>query len=110
MLFRSLYVDDLAAACVHVMGLDQAAYAARTSPRSSHLNVGSGEELSIADLAALVCETVGYTGRIVYDSGKPDGTPRKLINSERLRALGWQPRVALREGLALAYRDFLANP
>ncbi|WP_295431711.1 GDP-L-fucose synthase [uncultured Thiodictyon sp.] len=104
-----LYVDDLAAACVHVMGLDRAAYDAHTSPRSSHLNVGCGEDLSIADLAALVCETVGYTGRIVYDSGKPDGTPRKLLNSERLRALGWQPRVALREGLALAYRDFLAN-
>ena len=104
-----LYVDDMAAACVHVMELDRATYAAHTRPMSSHINVGCAEDLSIGDLAALICETVGYTGRIVYDSSKPDGTPRKLMNSERLRALGWQPRVSLREGLALAYQDFVAS-
>ncbi|WP_295442852.1 GDP-L-fucose synthase [uncultured Thiodictyon sp.] len=104
-----LYVDDMAAACVHVMELDHATYAAHTSPMSSHINVGCGEDLSIGELATLVCETVGYTGRIVYDTSKPDGTPRKLMSSERLRSLGWRPRVSLKEGLALAYRDFIAN-
>ena len=104
-----LYVDDMAAACVHVMELDQATYAAQTRPMASHLNVGCGEDLSIAELAALVCEAVGYRGRIVYDTSRPDGTPRKLMNSDRLRALGWRPRVSLVEGLALAYRDFCAR-
>ena len=104
-----LYVDDMAAACVHIMELDQATYAAQTRPMASHLNVGCGEDLSIAELAALVCEAVGYRGRIVYDPSKPDGTPRKLMNSDRLRALGWRPRVSLVEGLALAYRDFCAR-
>ncbi|WP_295387980.1 GDP-L-fucose synthase [uncultured Thiodictyon sp.] len=104
-----LYVDDMAAASVHVMELDHATYAAYTKPMSSHINVGCGEDLSIGELAALVCETVGYTGRIVYDTSKPDGTPRKLMNSERLRGLGWRPRVSLKEGLALAYQDFIAN-
>ena len=91
------------------MDLNYATYAAHTSPMSSHINVGCGEDLSIADLAAFVCEAVGYSGRIVYDRSKPDGTPRKLLNSDRLRALGWEPRVSLREGLALAYRDFVAK-
>jgi GDP-L-fucose synthase len=104
-----LYIDDMAAACVHVMELDQATYAAQTRPMASHLNVGCGEDLSIAELAALVSEAVGYRGRIVHDTSKPDGTPRKLMNSDRLRALGWRPRVSLVEGLALAYRDFCAR-
>ena len=104
-----LYVDDMAAASVHVMELDHATYAAHTRPMSSHINVGCGEDLSIGELATLVCETVGYSGRIVYDASKPDGTPRKLMNSERLRGLGWRPRVSLKEGLALAYQDFIAN-
>jgi len=105
-----LYVDDMAEACVHVMGLDRATYDANTRPMLSHINVGSGEDLSIAELAALVAKTVGFKGRIEHDTTKPDGAPRKLMDVGRLRALGWKPRVGLAEGLALAYRDFLAHP
>jgi GDP-L-fucose synthase len=104
-----LYVDDMAEACLHVMDLDRAAYAAQTRPMLSHLNVGSGQELAIRELAVLVARTVGFEGRIAQDPGKPDGAPRKLMDAGRLRALGWRPRVSLEEGLALAYRDFLAG-
>jgi len=102
-----LYVEDMAAACVHVMDLDQATYATHTEPMLSHINVGAGEDLTIAELVALICATVGFTGRIRYDPAKPDGTPRKLLNTERLSALGWQPRVALKEGLERTYRAFV---
>ncbi len=104
-----LYVDDMAAASVHVMDLDQVTYAAHTRPMLSHINVGCGEDLSIRELAELVCQVVGYHGRIVYDPSRPDGAPRKLMSTDRLRALGWEPRVPLAEGLALAYRDFCAR-
>jgi GDP-L-fucose synthase len=104
-----LYVDDMAEACVHVMGLERAVYDANTQPMLSHLNVGSGEDLPIGELAALVARTVGFAGRIAHDPTKPDGAPRKLMDVGRLRALGWKPRVGLAEGLALAYRDFLAH-
>jgi len=105
-----LYVDDMAEACVHVMELDRAAYEANTRPMLSHINVGTGEDIAIAELAALVARTVGFRGRIEQDPSKPDGTPRKLMDVGRLRALGWAPRVGLAEGLALAYRDFLEHP
>jgi len=104
-----LYVEDLAEACLHVMQLDKATYDANTQPMLSHINVGSGEELTIAELARLVSKTVGFEGRIEHDTSKPDGTPRKLMDASRLRALGWKPRTGLEEGLALAYRDFLQN-
>jgi len=104
-----LYVDDMAEACVHVMGLDRATYEASTQPRLSHINVGTGEDITIAELAALVARTVGFGGRIVHDASKPDGAPRKLMDVGRLRALGWRPKVGLAEGLALAYRDFLGR-
>jgi GDP-L-fucose synthase len=103
-----LYVDDMAEASVHVMGLDEETYRANTRPMLSHINIGSGEDIRIADLAALISEVVGYAGRIAYDPSKPDGTPRKLMDVSRLRALGWGPRVGLNEGLARAYADFLA--
>jgi GDP-L-fucose synthase len=105
-----LYVDDMAEACVHVMELDRAAYEASTRPMLSHINVGTGEDIPIVDLAALVAKTVGFGGRIEQDPSKPDGTPRKLMDVARLRSLGWSPRVGLAEGLALAYRDFLEHP
>jgi GDP-L-fucose synthase len=105
-----LYVDDMAEACVHVMALDRATYEANTQPMLSHINVGTGEDLPIAELAALVAKTVGYAGRIACDPSKPDGTPRKLLDVGRLRALGWAPKVGLAEGLAESYRDFLAHP
>jgi len=102
-----LYVDDMAVACVHVMNLDHATYAAHTEPMLSHINIGSGADLTIRELAEQIGRIVGYTGRIEYDPSKPDGTPRKLMDSGRLRALGWQPKVGLEEGLQRAYADFL---
>jgi GDP-L-fucose synthase len=104
-----LYVDDMAAACVHVMALPPDSYEACTQPMNSHINVGSGEDLSIADLARLVSATVGYQGEIRCDASKPDGAPRKLLDISRIRTLGWAPRVDLRAGIERAYQDFLAQ-
>ena len=103
-----LYVDDMAAASLHVMDLDRATYDANTQPMLSHINVGTGEDISIRELAQLIAKVVGYRGSIEQDPSKPDGTPRKLMDVGRLQALGWRARVGLEEGLALAYRDFLA--
>ena len=102
-----LYVDDMAEACLHVMNLPRDVYASVTQPMLGHLNVGSGSDVSIRQLAELVAETVGYTGKLVQDLTKPDGTPRKLMDSGRLNALGWRARIDLKEGLALAYQDFM---
>ncbi|KZD20638.1 GDP-L-fucose synthase [Tardiphaga robiniae] len=104
-----LYVDDMAEACVHVMELDSEIYDHNTEPMLSHINVGTGEDLSIRDLAVTIGEVVGYSGRIVFDTTKPDGTPRKLMDVKRLHGLGWRARIGLREGLALAYADFLRS-
>ena len=101
-----LYVDDMARACVHVMDLPRETYAAHTDVMASHINVGTGEDLSIAELAQMVSEVVGYRGSIHYDTSKPDGAPRKLLDISRIRQLGWKPDVALRDGIASAYEDF----
>jgi GDP-L-fucose synthase len=102
-----LYVDDMAAASVHVMNLPKATYEQHTQPMLSHINVGYGEDVSILEVAKLIAKTVGYPGEIHTDASKPDGTPRKLMDSARLNALGWKARVDLKTGLALAYRDYL---
>lgn len=104
-----LYVDDMAEASLHVMDLDKATYLSNTQPMLSHINIGSGEDITIADLAARIGHVVGYAGRIQYDRRKPDGTPRKLMDVGRLRALGWRPTTSLDEGLRLAYQDFLTG-
>lgn len=104
-----LHVDDMAAATVYVENLPAAAYWTPQTERLSHLNVGSGSEVSIAELARLVAEVVGYTGRIVQDPTKPDGTPRKLMDSSALNTLGWTPSVTLREGLTETYAWYLDN-
>ncbi|MGN6263114.1 MAG: GDP-L-fucose synthase [Ralstonia sp.] len=104
-----LYVDDMAAASVHVMNLDKSTYDTHTSPMQSHLNVGYGEDLTIAALAELVRRVVGYQGAIVFDTSKPDGTPRKLMDSTRLASLGWRAQVPLEDGLRHAYADFVRN-
>ncbi len=104
-----LYVDDMAAASVHVMNLPKATYDQHTQPMLNHINVGYGSDISIADLARAVGATVGYTGQITFDPTKPDGTPRKLMDSQRLHSLGWQAKVGLTSGLALAYQDFLQH-
>ncbi|WP_088153663.1 GDP-L-fucose synthase family protein [Achromobacter xylosoxidans] len=93
-----LYVDDLAQACVMLMEHPQA---------EGIYNIGAGQDISIADLARLVARVVGYEGNIVYDSGKPDGTPRKLMDSARVQALGWKPEISLTHGITLAYGHFL---
>jgi len=102
-----LYVDDMAEASVYVMNLDHDTYAANTDPMHSHINVGTGEDVTIADLARLVGETVGYRGRIGFDTTKPDGTPRKLLDVSKLKSLGWQARTPLPEGLRRAYAAFV---
>jgi GDP-L-fucose synthase len=104
-----LYVDDMAAASVHVMNLDKTVYYQRTQPMLSHIIVGFGGDVTIRELALAVGDVVGYAGDITFDASKPDGTPRKLLDSQRLRDLGWQPTVDLREGLKRAYEDFLNN-
>ena len=95
-----LYVDDLADACLHLI---------QNYSDSLHINVGSGEEISILDLTRLVIAVLGHDGDIVMDPAKPDGTPRKLMDSGRLKAMGWSPKVSLREGIARAYAAFLAG-
>jgi GDP-L-fucose synthase len=104
-----LYVDDMAAASVHVMNLAQASYAQHTSPMLSHINVGYGQDVTIAQVAHTIAQVVGYTGQVEFDTTKPDGTPRKLMDSTRLHSLGWQAQVPLHQGLTSAYADFLAN-
>ena len=104
-----LYVDDMAAASIHVMHLDKATFEAHTTPMQSHINVGSGQEVTIRELAGTIATVIGYEGSIAFDAAKPDGSPRKLMDSGRLNNLGWQPKVGLEEGLALAYQDFLFN-
>jgi GDP-L-fucose synthase len=104
-----LYVDDMAAACVHVMNLDKAIYDQHTQPMLSHINVGCGEDVTIREVAEAIGKTVGYQGEITFDPSKPDGTPRKLMDSSRLNALGWKAQVELQTGLAAAYLDFLTN-
>ena len=102
-----LHVDDMAAASIHVMNLDNDLYQQHTQPMLSHINVGYGSDVSIAELAVLIGQTVGYKGEIKFDTRKPDGTPRKLMDSSRLNALGWQAHITLEEGLDSVYKDFL---
>ena len=102
-----LYVDDMAAASVFVMDLDAPTYEQHTQPMQSHINVGFGSDVTIADLAKAVGEAVGYQGKIGFDASKPDGTPRKWMDSGRLNGLGWHPQITLEHGLKNAYSDFL---
>ena len=104
-----LYVDDMASACVHVMNLEPETYHAHTTPMVSHINVGSGADITIGDLARLIAKIVDYTGEIKFDTSKPDGSPRKLMDSSKLVSLGWKPHINLEEGLVSAYQDFIKN-
>ena len=96
-----LHVDDFADACVFIL---------KNYSSPEFLNIGVGQDISIAEFAQIVADVIGYQGKITYDASKPDGTPRKLVDVSRLSALGWKARIPLREGLARAYADFLANP
>jgi GDP-L-fucose synthase len=104
-----LYVDDMAAASVHVMELDKVVYDNNTEPMLSHINVGTGVDYTIRQLVETVALVVGFEGEIKFDVAKPDGAPRKLMNVDRLRGLGWKCSVSLERGLSLAYQWFLNN-
>ena len=104
-----LYVDDMAAASLHVMQLPKKLYDQHTQPMQSHINVGSGSDVNIAELARLIAHTVGYAGEITFDDSKPDGAPRKWMDSSLLQSLGWRPQIDLLQGLATSYQDFLSQ-
>ena len=104
-----LYVDDMAAACLHVMNLDNKTYKAHTQPMLSHINVGTGVDCTIRELAETMAAVVGFEGKLVFDTSKPDGSPRKLMNVDRLADLGWRYEVDLEQGLTKTYQWFLAH-
>lgn len=104
-----LYVDDMAKASIHVMNLPHEIYSINTKPMLSHINIGTGVDCSIRELAETIASVVGFKGKIIFDSSKPDGTPRKLMNVERLANMGWRWSTSLRDGLTLTYDWFLKN-
>ena len=104
-----LYVEDMAKASLFVHNLDKELFEAHTQPMLSHINVGSGTEVTIKELAEIVKGVVGFTGRIVFDQTKPDGTQRKLMNIDKLKELGWRPKINLKDGIQSAYQDYLKN-
>jgi GDP-L-fucose synthase len=101
-----LHVDDMAAASVHVMNLPAETWQQQVQPMLSHLNVGTGRDCTIRELAETMARVTGFKGRLVWDASKPDGTPRKLMDVSRLAALGWRASIALEEGLAGTYAWF----
>src|SRR5690606_29430259 len=104
-----LHVDDMAAACLHVMNLDRQIYQAYTQPMLSHINVGTGEDCTIRELAETMARVTGFEGKLTFDSSKPDGTPRKLMDVSRLKSLGWLASTRLEEGLSQTYSWFLEH-
>ncbi|MBE0413662.1 GDP-L-fucose synthase [Yoonia sp.] len=104
-----LHVDDMAAASLFVMNLDRATYDAETAPMLSHINVGTGTDISILALAQMVAKITGFTGTITCDTSKPDGTPRKLMDVSRLQRMGWTPRIDLRDGISATYNWYCAQ-
>ena len=104
-----LFSDDLAEASLFVMSLNLKDYQSVTSPMQSHLNVGSGVDMTIRELAELIKKVVGFRGEIIFDTSKPDGPPKKLMDSSKLNRLGWKPGVTLEAGLTIAYKDFLSK-
>lgn len=104
-----LHVDDMASACVHVMNLDPELWRKHVEPMSSHINVGTGVDCSIRELAETMAKVVGFRGELIFDTTKPDGAPRKLLDVSRLKSLGWNSSIRLDEGLASTYQWFCAN-
>lgn len=102
-----LYVDDMAAACLHVMNLDDKTYQTNTQPMLSHINVGTGVDCTIKEMAETMKEVVGFAGELLWDTSKPDGTPRKLLDVSRLEKLGWKAKTSLKDGLTVTYQWFL---
>jgi len=104
-----VYIDDMSAAIIHVMNLDLAQYREHTEDMISHINIGFGSDVTIEELAKQLVKIVGYEGKIIFDSNKPDGVFRKLIDSTLIESLGWKASVSLKDGLALTYNDYLNN-
>jgi GDP-L-fucose synthase len=104
-----LHVDDMASGSIHVMNLDASKYHESVDPMLSHINIGSGSDITIADLAKLIAKVIGYVGVIKFDSSKPDGSPKKLMDSSLITRLNWRPLISLEAGLASAYKSFLAS-
>jgi GDP-L-fucose synthase len=104
-----LYVDDMASASVHIMELDKLIYEKYTNPMQAHINVGFGSDITIAELANGIAKVIGYDGQIHFDPSKPDGSPRKLMNSDCLKNLGWIAETKLEDGLIRAYKDFMEH-
>ncbi|TFC30326.1 GDP-L-fucose synthase [Cryobacterium sp. TMT2-18-3] len=104
-----LHVDDMAAASVHIMELDREVYQTSTTPMLSHVNVGTGSDCSISDLASAIAKVTRFTGRLTFDTSKPDGAPRKLMDVTRIQALGWKPTIDLEDGLEDAYAWFVSH-
>lgn len=104
-----LFVDDLADACLFIHDLPKSKYQNITEIRRSFVNIGSGQEIVISELAKKIAKTVGFTGEIIFDRTKPDGTPRKLLDNQKLESLGWYPSIDLDQGLRLSYLDFLQS-
>ena len=102
-----LYVDDLAEASIYLMNLDKKTYVSKLSSLSNHINVGSGKELSIRELAETIKEVINFKGTINFDASKPDGSPRKLLDSEKISELGFKPKTGLKEGISKTYEDYL---
>lgn len=104
-----LHVDDMAEASLFVMTLDRDVYTENTSPMLSHINVGTGQDVSIGEIAIMMAKVTGFEGRLVFDTSKPDGTPRKLLDVSRLKRLGWKAGIGLEKGLEATYRWFIEN-
>ena len=102
-----LYVDDMADACIHVMDLEKKIYDSYVKSRQSHINIGVGYDITIKELSIMIKKIVGYHGSITFDTGKPDGTPRKLLDNSRLKSLNWQAKIDLKKGLSITYDDFI---
>ena len=104
-----LHVDDMAAACVHVMNVDSEIYSLNTNPMLSHINVGTGIDCTIKELAETIANVTGFKGKLIFDSSKPDGTPRKLMDVSRLNGMGWHHSISLQSGLADTYAWYKSN-
>ena len=104
-----LYVDDMAAACLHLMQLNQTTLERFIEPRCRHINIGTGADISIFELAQIVQQCVGFTGDIAFDASMPDGAPRKLLDISKMTQLGWQAKVNLYEGVRLTYQWMLQH-
>jgi GDP-L-fucose synthase len=104
-----LHVDDMASACVYIMNLDKKTYNANTKPMLSHVNIGTGEDCTIRELAETIAKVTGFEGEIRFDPSKPDGTPQKLLDVSRLNALGWKATISLEDGIRQTYQWFLEH-